>query len=154
MGKIEARERAGWTTEHAGPEAVFLRSVKGGAPPDAEAIERAQSSKASDVLRVNLQNLQGALSQNLELRPGDTIFVPRAEAFFVSGQVRSVGEYVMRKGMTVRQALTLAGGITERGSTRRIQIIRRVNGVDTTVSATLQDPVLSGDTIIVREGLF
>jgi polysaccharide export outer membrane protein len=56
--------------------------------------------------------------------------------------------------MTVRQVLTLAGGVTERGSTRRIQIIRSVKGTDTTVPATLQDPVQTGDTIVVRESLF
>jgi polysaccharide export outer membrane protein len=161
MSIIEALARAGSITERAGPEAVILRSANGGAPPDAAAIERAknstdpaQNSKDPNILRVNLQNLQGALSQNIELRPGDTIFIPRAESVFVSGQVRSVGEYVIRKDMTVRQVLTLAGGVTERGSTRRIQIIRSINGVDTTIGATLQDPVRAGDTIVVREGFF
>lgn len=154
MSIIEALARAGSTTEHAGTDAVILRSSKAGAPADAAAIERAQNSKDSDVVHVNLQNLQGALSRNVELRPGDTIFVPRAESVFVSGQVRTAGEYVIRKGMTVRQVLTLAGGVSERGSTRRIQIIRSVNGVDTTVPATLQDPVRPGDTIVVREGFF
>ena len=107
------------------------------------------------MIRVNLQNLQaGTLSQNVTLRSGDTIFVPRAESVFVSGQVRTAGEYVIRKGMTVRQVLALAGGVTERGSTRRIQIIRQVNGVETTVGANLQDAVRPGDTIVVRERFF
>jgi polysaccharide export outer membrane protein len=154
MSIIEALARAGSTTDHAGPEAVILRSASGATPPDAAAIERAQNSKDPNVIRVNLQNLQGALSQNIELRAGDTVFVPRAESVFVSGQVRTAGEYVIRKGMTVRQVLTLAGGVTERGSTRRIQIIRSVNGVDTTTPATLQDPVRAGDTIVVRESFF
>jgi polysaccharide export outer membrane protein len=154
MSIIEALARAGSTTEHAGPEAVILRLPNGGAPPDAAAIERAQNSKDTNLVRVNLQNLQGALSQNIELRAGDTIFVPRAESVFVSGQVRNAGEYNIRKGMTVRQVLTLAGGLTERGSPRRIQIIRSVNGIDSTVPATLQDTVRAGDTIVVRESLF
>jgi polysaccharide export outer membrane protein len=154
MSIIEALARAGSTTEHAGMDAVIVRAQAGGSPADAAAIERAQNSKDGNVLRVNLQNLQGAFSQNIELRAGDTIFVPRAESVFVSGQVRNAGEYVIRKGMTVRQVLTLAGGLTERGSPRRIQIIRSVNGNDTTVSATLQDTVRAGDTIVVRESLF
>ena len=75
---------------------------------------------------MNLQSLQsGGLSQNVALRAGDTIFVPRAETVFVSGEVRTPGEYVIRiSGMTVRQALALAGGVTERGSSRRVQIVR------------------------------
>jgi polysaccharide export outer membrane protein len=154
MSIIEALARAGSTTERAGAEAVILRSVGGATPPDAAAIARAQNSEDPNVIRVNLQSLQGTLSQNVELRAGDTIFVPRAETVFVSGQVRNAGEYVIRKDMTVRQVLTLAGGLTERGSTRRIQIIRTVNGVDTTVPATLQDAVRPGDNIVVRESFF
>jgi polysaccharide export outer membrane protein len=105
---------------------------------------------------VNLQSLQsGALSQNVALRAGDTIFVPRAETVFVSGEVRNPGEYVMRSsGMTVRQALALAGGVSERGSSRRIQIVRVVNGKEETISATLQMTLKAGDTIVVQERYF
>jgi polysaccharide export outer membrane protein len=157
MSVIEALAKAGSTTDHAGPDAVILRSPNGsaGGPPDAATLQRAQESKDPDlVIKVNLENLQGTLTNNIELRAGDTIFVPRAEKVFVSGQVRTAGEYVIRTGMTVRQVLTLAGGLTDRGSTRRIQIIRTVNGVDTTVGATLQDTVRAGDTIVVKESFF
>jgi polysaccharide export outer membrane protein len=70
---------------------------------------------------------------------------------FVSGQVRSPGEYVIRGEMTVRQAIALAGGVTDRGSSRRLQIVRRADGKEVTVNASLQTPVQSGDTIVVRE---
>jgi polysaccharide export outer membrane protein len=56
--------------------------------------------------------------------------------------------------MTVRQALALAGGVSERGSSRRIQIVRMVNGKEETVSATLQMPLKAGDTIVVHERYF
>ena len=104
MSIIEALARVGSTTERAGPEAVILRSSNGGSPPDAAAIERAQNSAADEnskdpnVIRINLQNLQGTLSQNVELRAGDTIFVPRAESVFVSGQVRTVGRVCLPQG--------------------------------------------------------
>jgi len=114
------------------------------------------NAPGDDAIRVNLQSLQsGTLSQNVPLRAGDTIFVPRAETVFVSGEVRNPGEYVMRSsGMTVRQALALAGGVSERGSSRRIQIVRMVNGKEETVSATLQMPLKAGDTIVVHERYF
>ena len=155
MSIIEALARAGSTTDRAGAEAVIVRQPSGAPQLDAAAIERARNSRDSDVIRVNLQNLQaGGLSQNVALRSGDTIFVPRAESVFVSGQVRTAGEYVIRLGMTVRQVLALAGGVSERGSVRRIQIIRQVNGIETTVGASLQDTVRPGDTVVVRERLF
>jgi len=153
MTLIEALARAGSTTERAGTEVVIVRSGSGvgsGAP--------AQNPNApnGNTIRVSLQNLQsGALAQNVPLQAGDTIFVPRAVTVFVSGEVRTPGEYVMRtSAMTVRQALALAGGVTERGSSRRIQIIRMVNGKEETYSAGLQTPLTAGDTIVVHERFF
>ncbi len=155
MSVIEALARAGSTTERAGVEAVIVRSQSGASPLDTASIERLQNSKDSEVIRISLEKLRaGMLAENVTLRSGDVIFVPRAESVFVSGQVRSPGEYVMREGMTVRQLLTLAGWVTDRGSTGRIQIIRLVNGSETKVGATLQDLVRAGDTIVVRERFF
>ena len=76
------------------------------------------------------------------------------EFVFVSGQVYRPGEYTIRAGMTVRQVLALAGGVTDRGSTRRIQIIRHTDGKETTIGADQQDIVRGGDTILVRERFF
>jgi polysaccharide export outer membrane protein len=74
---------------------------------------------------------------------------------FVSGEVRTPGEYVIRtSGMTVRQALALAGGVTERGSSRRVQVIRVVNGKEVTTGVTLQTPVQAGDTVVVLQRYF
>ena len=110
------------------------------------------NSPSSETIRVDLQALQtGELSQNIPLRAGDTIFVPRAATVFVSGQVKSPGEYVIRGRVTVRQAIALAGGVTDRGSTRRIQIVRQADGKEVTLDAELQMQVQPGDTIVVRE---
>jgi len=68
--------------------------------------------------------------------------------------VKNPGEYVIRSQMTVRQAITLAGGITDRGSTRRIQIIRIVDDKETTIDVDQQKPIQPGDTIVVRERFF
>jgi polysaccharide export outer membrane protein len=155
MTMIEALARAGSTTERAGVEAVIVRTPDGVLPPDAAALARAQKGDDANVIRVNLETLQtGALSQNVTLRSGDTIFVPRSETVFVSGQVYRPGEYTIRAGMTVRQVLALAGGVTDRGSTRRIQIIRAIDGTETTMAADQQDTVRGGDTILVRERFF
>jgi polysaccharide export outer membrane protein len=156
MRLIEALARAGATTDRAGTDAVIVRQLNGGPPLlDAAAIEHAPASKDAEVTRINLQNLQaGVLSENIALRSGDTVFIPRAQTCFVSGQVRSPGEYVIRKDMTVRQVLTLAGGANDRGSTRRLQIIRQVDGVEAKIDANLEDVVKPGDNIVVRERLF
>jgi polysaccharide export outer membrane protein len=153
MTLIEALARAGSTTERAGAEAVIVRSRT---PESAvPATPPSGDTANAETIRVDLRSLQtGTLSQNVALRPGDTIFVPRAETVFVLGQVQKAGEYVLRRGMTVRQVLALAGGMTERGSTRRIQIIRTVDDKEVTIDVNLQTKVQPGDTIVVRDRLF
>jgi polysaccharide biosynthesis/export protein len=157
MTVLEALARAGSTTDRASNEALIVRPPAGAAPPDAAAIVRAQQPNTSgaEVIQIDLQGLQsGALSQNFTLHGGDTIFVPRVPSVFVSGHVNTAGEYPIRKGMTVRQVLALAGGVTDRGSTGRIQIIRKIDGQERTIGANLQDLVQPNDTIIVRERFF
>ena len=55
---------------------------------------------------------------------------------------------------TVLQALSLAGGVTDRGSTGRIQIVRIVDGEREEIDAELTDVVLPRDTIVVPERFF
>lgn len=57
--------------------------------------------------------------------------------------------FVLQPNMTVRQAIATAGGLTDRGSDRRIKIIRKVNNKDTEIDAKLSDIVLPNDTIRV-----
>ena len=65
----------------------------------------------------------------MALRDGDTIFVPRAEAVYVFGQVRNPGAYALQqRDTTVLQALSLAGGVNDRGATGRIKMVRIENG--------------------------
>jgi polysaccharide biosynthesis/export protein len=160
MDVIEALARAGAVTDRADTEAVIVRpqNASGAAantPRDAAAIERARTDGTAEIIKVDLQELQsGVLAQNVSLRPGDTIFIPRAKSVFVSGQVRTAGEYVIRRGMTVRQVIALAGGVTDRGSTKRIQVIRRSEDKEVTQSIQLQDLVQPGDTIVVRDRFF
>jgi polysaccharide export outer membrane protein len=153
MTLIEALARAGSVTDRAGAEALIVRPRDGEAA-DVATMEAGKSAEGAEVIRVDLQGLQrGALSQNVALRPGDTVFVPRAASVFVTGRVKSPGEYLLRQPTTVRQALALAGGETDRGSTRRIQILRQIDGREVTLDANLQDSVQAGDTIVVRERL-
>ena len=153
MSLIEALSRAGSTTPNASTEAVIVRAAEGKAPTGPTLPSQADASKA---IRVDLKDLQsGALSQNVALKDGDTIFVPRAETIYVFGQVKNPGAYALQtKDTTVLQALSLAGGVTDRGSTNRIKIVRIVKGEKTEIKVKLTDTVLPGDTVIVQERFF
>ncbi len=111
------------------------------------------SDDASTIVRVDLRDLQnGVLAQNAALRDGDTIFLPRAETIYVYGEVKNPNAYSLpQRNTTVMQALSLAGGPTNRGATGRIKIVRMVNGQKKEISAKLTDLVQPGDVISVPE---
>lgn len=107
------------------------------------------AGNANNQTRVRREDVDNGLANNVRLRAGDTIFVPRADKFFVSGQVATPGDYVLSDGLNVLQALTLAGGTTDRAARNRIKIKRMVNGRMTEVKVKESDLVQPGDTIIV-----
>jgi len=101
-------------------------------------------------IRVNLRDIQTGKAQNIKLRDGDTIFVPKAERIFVVGYVRTTGPVVFEEGMTVFEAIAAAGGITEKGSNSRISIIRIENGQRKEIDARQTDVLKPGDQVNVR----
>jgi len=65
------------------------------------------------------------------------------------------GAYRIEPDMTVMQAISLAGGITPRGSENRVQVRRRGgDGKWVQSKAKLTDAVSPDDVIHVRESLF
>ncbi len=152
MRLVEALARAGSMLPTASGEAVVVHpsTLHGGGAADAG------GEGAEGLVRIDLRDLaNGVSSQNVALSDGDTIFVLRAENVYVFGQVKSPGAYPLRqKNTTVLQALALAGGVTDRGSIGRIQIVRIVNGEKQEIKADLTDDILPLDTIIVPERFF
>jgi protein involved in polysaccharide export with SLBB domain len=55
--------------------------------------------------------------------------------------------------MTVLQAISTAGGISERGSNRRLKILRIINNKRQELDAKPTDVVQPGDTIVVPQRL-
>jgi polysaccharide export outer membrane protein len=152
MTLIEALARAGSTTDRAGGEAVIVHAAAGAAATGPRLPGEADPSQA---VHVNLKDLQtGGNTQNVVLRDGDTVFVSRAESVYVFGFVRNPGAYPLQGDTTVLQALSLAGGITDRGTTDRVKVVRVVNGKKQEVKVKLDDRVLPGDTVVVPERFF
>lgn len=151
MNLVEALARAGSTLPTASGEAVIVHAGESASGPTLPT-----QDDAKGIVRVNLRDLEnGVFSQNTVLRDGDTIFVPRAESIYVFGQVKNPGAYLLQqKNTSVLQALSLAGGVNDRGSTSRIRIVRIVKGEKKELGVKLTDLVLPGDTIVVPERFF
>jgi polysaccharide biosynthesis/export protein len=89
------------------------------------------------------------------LRGGDSVFVPRADQFFILGEVQKPAMYKLEANMTVEQAISVAGGLTLKGSMRRVEIKRTgKDGADVAIKARLGDMVQPGDVIRVKESIF
>jgi polysaccharide biosynthesis/export protein len=151
LSLIEALALAGSPTTSASNEIVVVHPRK----PSAAEPTMPGEAKDAETTRIDLKQLQiGKAGQNVVLHDGDTIFVPRAETFYITGQVRNPGMFVLDPGMTVLQAISIAGGLTERGSDRGIRIIRRVDNKRNEIDAKLTDNVKANDTIQIRQRFF
>jgi polysaccharide export outer membrane protein len=142
MTLLQALAMAGSPTANASNEVIVSRQP---VTPGAE----------MEIIRVNRKDLElGRAGYDLGLKDGDVINVPKAQTFYISGYVRNTGTYVLDPGLTVEQAVALAGGLTERGSSRRMVASRLVKGKLTDVSVKLEDKVQAGDTIKVPSRFF
>jgi polysaccharide export outer membrane protein len=68
--------------------------------------------------------LKGRFDQNVTLEPGDIVNIPTSDVFFVAGEVRAPGAFPLKEGATLRQAISLAQGITPKAASGRGMIYR------------------------------
>lgn len=130
---LEALLKSGWVRDQ-GAAYVYLR--RPGQPEQMLLVE---------------ELVRGGPDKDPLLRPGDTVFVPDAEMFFVTGQVARPGLFPILPGMTIRQALASAGGVTANGSGNKVGLVRN-NAKE--VDSDLSQPIQKNDVIIVKERLF
>ena len=83
--------------------------------------------------------------------PQITVDIAQNRPFFILGEVRSAGQYPYVSGMTVQEAVAIAGGYGDRASERRVQITRRYNGIIEKMDVPPDYVVQPGDTIYVYE---
>jgi polysaccharide export outer membrane protein len=83
--------------------------------------------------------------------PEVTVDVAQNRPFFILGEVRTAGQYPYVNGMTVRSAVAIAGGYSERANQRKIQITRRINGLVEKLDVPDDYVVQPGDTLLVYE---
>lgn len=100
------------------------------------------------------QRVADGLKAGYLVNPDVRVAVIQYRPVYVSGQVRQTGAYPYSQGLTVAKALTLAGGVTQYGSTSRIYLQRAGLAKEARENVGLDSPVYPGDTIVVEERLF
>ena len=85
--------------------------------------------------------------------PDDIIVVePQNHKFYTSGEVKNPGGYPYKEGLTVHQAISLAGGLTDKAERNDLQVLRLTKGQEETLRVKLDTLVLPEDIIVVAEG--
>jgi len=136
----------------------FIAAAGGMAATGADAVTVVQTRNGLESKTdVDLEQMfrNGNLAANMELAPGDTIYVHRAPMVYVGGEVNKAGAYRLEPNMTVMQAIALGGGINPRGTERGVRIHRKDGtGNVAKIDARMTDAVRADDMIYVRESLF
>lgn len=141
---VELISKAGGLTVDAGSEISIKRKN-----PD--------NPGQDNIITVNLKSLleKQETYPNIAIMDGDSVFVPRAGVFYVTGQVKRPDAYKLETGTSVIKAITMAGGFTELASQRRVRLIRQVNGEEVVIEKVpMHTIVLPEDVIVVPESFF
>ncbi len=88
------------------------------------------------------------------LNPQVTISIDEYRNFFVNGMVEKPGGYPFSPGLTVRKAISIAGGFKERASREKINIIRDDDPNQTPKKVDLNVSVQPGDILTIEESFF
>ena len=152
---LDILSQAGGPSKTAGRQIIVVRFPKSDAPV-------APGAAGSQTLKANLKALlDGDKRENIALESGDTIYVPKLTSFFVLGEVKRPGAFSLEKDTTVLEAITLAGGFTERAAPSVARVLRKgPDGNQETVTLDLSgaDPrardflLAEADTVLVPAG--
>ncbi len=141
---LELLSKAGDLTRDAGDKAFIKRKPES---PD----------KGERNITVDLKRLveKGDTSQDVPVVDGDSVYIVKAGIYYVTGEVKRPDSYKIEEGTTVLKAISTAGGFTERASTGRVRIIRKVKDKEEILEKVRGDePILPDDVIVVPESFF
>ena len=111
------------------------------------------------------EKLRGCLSEGFLRSPQVSVLVKEfnSRKVFVFGEVQKPGTFAYEDGMSVVQALTLAGGFTKQAAQNSTSVTRHVNGQEVKMKVYVQDIALGkaanfklepGDIVYVPESMF
>ena len=151
---LEILSKAG-VAKSAGRQIVLIRQVR--------TTTANGPTAGSSIVRLDLAKIQsGDAKENVILQHDDTVLIPKGQAVFVLGEVMRAGSFSLDKEISVLEAITLAGGFSEKASASGVKILRRnVTGGQETLSVDLSGSAKSkdrdialreGDTVVVPKG--
>jgi polysaccharide export outer membrane protein len=144
---LEVLSKAGGLSKTAGKDVLVVRPIPSG---------------GNTILRIDLRKVHaGDTKDNILVDNGDMMFVPKASAIFVLGEVTRAGTFPLDKETSALEAITLAGGFSNAAAPSGVKVLRRTpEGRQETISLDLAGAVPKdksfrledGDTVLVPKG--
>lgn len=110
------------------------------------------------VLGMTVGELENRITSGLRgpylVDPKVNVTITDYRQFYIHGEVTKSGGYAYQPGLTLRKAISLAGGLTERASEKKIFVIHEDDPGKQKISIGMDDPVRAGDTITVEQSFF
>ena len=159
---LGAISKAGGIRPDAGPEVVITREMHWGTLPLTGATPSQQGAYSRATLNLDDLLADKTPEDNIVLRPGDIITVPKGRLVYVVGDVRRSGGFPMRSSssMSLIQALALAEGLAPNARSGNAKILRPVSAdknakreeipvdIGQVLSGKREDPQLFADDIL------
>jgi polysaccharide export outer membrane protein len=156
----EILSQAGGLSKLAGNQLILIR------PQNKTAPGQTNAGRENSIRHFNIGKIQaGEMEENIPLQNGDTILIPRAQGFFVLGEVKNPGAYKLEQETTVLEGITLAGGFTNLAAPGRTRIIRTTPKGEEIIQVDMNEIIKQGrrdkairlrenDVIVVPESFF
>lgn len=110
------------------------------------------------VLGLRVSELQQKITDGLKgsylIDPKVTVSIVQYRDVFVNGEVNKPGNYPYRPGLTVRKAISIAGGFKPRAEKDTVLIIHDSQDKPAPIKSTLGTLLEPGDIITVEESFF
>ena len=100
------------------------------------------------------QRITSGLKGPYLVNPDVTVSIGEYRPFFVHGEVKKPGSFTFQPGMTLEQAIAMAGGFTDRANRKKIDRIRGDVPGAKPMRVELSWPVFPGDVITVNQSFF
>ncbi|WP_083235059.1 SLBB domain-containing protein [Candidatus Marithrix sp. Canyon 246] len=111
-----------------------------------------EKSSREEIYIIHQGEEQTKIAVNLytQVKAGDIITIQEYQKFFVDGEVEKPGDYVYLPGLTIKTAISMAGGFTEKAARGQLFIAHHGNEHTQTLSSIFS-AVKPGDIITVKK---
>ena len=105
---------------------------------------------AGEVEKIISEGLRG----DYLIEPEVSVSIAEYRKFFINGEVSAPGGYQFEPGLTVKKAIAMAGGFTERASQDKVLLERVVGQKVKSNKVDLSEKLYPGDILTVKASFF